>query len=157
MKRKLGGRMLDYLKKVSSILLIVLLVSVCYASKPQQKEKIPEPLFDSHVEVIIDEFRQYVKTHEWNFEATSFNDEIIELGKILKKHSVEFDDYYLAIMKFIAINPDQSYFYIIKVGVIIKGVQNDWVATWVLYEGIKEPVEEIKKIESDKLSPKQNV
>lgn len=157
MKRKLGGRMLDYLKKVSSILLIVLLVSVCYASKPQQKEKIPEPLFDTHVQVIVNEFRDYVKSHEWDFEATSFDDEVVELAKILKKHGVKFEDYYLTVMKFISMNPDETYFYIIKIGVVIDGIQHTWIAKWTLVEGINEIVEEIKKIESDKLSPKQNV
>lgn len=159
MKRKLGGRMLDYLKKVSSILLIVLLMfTVCNASLQQQEKiKKPEPLFDDHVEKILKEIGTYVQNNEWDFNATQFNKEVTDLARILKDHDVKFDDYYLAVMKFIVINPDETFYYLIQVGCLINGVSNKWVGKWVLIEGSNEIVEEIQKIESDKVSPKQNV
>ena len=145
--------MLDYLKKVSSILTVFLIIFVsCAATPPSKKIK---PLFDDRCETVLNEVGNGVANTEWNFQSVSFNKELDILEKILRKHGVSIDDYYLAIMKFIAINDDGSSFYVIVASCYLKGISNDWKGTWTIIEGEDTIIEEIEKSESNRISEKQ--
>lgn len=150
MKLKEGEKMLDYLKMVSSILIVLLIISVTFASTPPTKIK---PLFDDKCESVLNDMGNEVANIEWDFDSTDFKYEIMQLEKVLKKNNVKTDDYYLAVMKFRAIDATTSY-YIIVVGCIIRGIQGDWKGKWTMVQGDDSIIEEIEKRESSRIFEK---
>ena len=138
--------MLDYLKMGSKILIVLFLtVSVCCSSI--QNEKPREPLFDDRVEHIMKEVGEYVQNHEWNFNATTYEQESVDIAKIIKAYGIKHEEYYVGLMKFIFKNPSNGeHVFILVIQANIKGVQNDWEGEWMLFEGSNEYTEEIKKV-----------
>ena len=144
--------MLDYLKMVSSILIVLLIISVTFAATSPTKIK---PLFDNKCEKVLNEIGNEVANIEWNFQVTNFKNEITQLQKIINKNNIKYDDYFLSIMKLKATVENVEPYYIIVVGCILKEVTgNRWMGKWTIIEGDDSIIEEIEKIESNRISEK---
>ena len=109
--------MLDYLKKVSNILiLLVLLTSISHA-KLNEKPTCP-PLLDSHLQFVLKQVGDYVVNHEWDFETLTFEIELTELEHLLtEKNGIKYEDGYIMITKYLATFGEDISFYIIRVSV----------------------------------------
>lgn len=132
--------MLECLKKVNNLIPILILallinISILYASPNEFENKI-----------IFREISDYIINNEWDFESESFFKESYDMEQIFKKHKVEFEDYYIIVMKLQNIEYD---IFVIKVFVISKGVINLWIGKWVLIEGENISEEIVKKERED--------
>lgn len=92
---------------------------------------------------------------EWDFQAVTFKSEIEQLEKILKRYNIKFDDYYLAVMKFIAQPKKGESYFIIAVQLYLKGIEGDWTGKWTIIQGDDTIIEELEKIENNRLLEKQ--
>jgi hypothetical protein len=143
--------MLDYLKKANKIIIFVLflLTISCVSSNGDKKDSV---LSDENMEKILSkDVSDYIVDHVWDFNGDDYTIEVTEIENILKDNGLTFDNYFVMIKKYRGIHEEGKYFYVITVGVILRGIENSYVGGWILKEG-KNILEEIKKFENDSIS-----